>query len=465
MPYEMLKTIPLFRDLNQEDLNRLSESVEIVTLAKGNELFHEGDEGDRAYIIKQGELEIIMESNNREILIAVRGVGIIIGEMALLESIPRTATVRARSDATLYEIQKKELDRLMNSSPSATQAIFHTILHRLREDRIHLQQSEKMAQLGTLTAGVAHELNNPAAAVKRSADQLVKATKALDAAYAQISQLGFDEQQWQILKALAAKAHESAYSPPEMDTLTRSDLEEEIEQWLDNHDIIESWQIAPNLVNLQFNENELTSLAEDFPTGKLTCAIAWLNATYDVYSLLNELSKGSSQISAIVKSLKSYAYLDQAPVQSININQGLDDTLMILNSKLKSGINVRREYAQDLPAVMGFGSELNQVWTNLIDNAADALADQDDAQITIRTRQENGWVVVEIEDNGAGIPEEIQSKIFDAFFTTKGPGKGTGLGLNISYNIVVLKHRGDMRVSSIPGSTCFEVMLPIELEN
>ena len=149
----------------------------------------------------------------------------------------------------------------------------------------------------------------------------------------------------------------------------------------------------------------------------------------------------------------------------MNINEGLDDTLTILRSKLKSGINVKREYAQDLPELIGHGSELNQVWTNLIDNAADALTDQEDAQVIIRTRQESGWVVVEVEDNGPGIPEDIQPKIFDAFFTTKEPGKGTGLGLNISYNIVVKKHRGDMKVSSIPGKTCFKVMLPIALTN
>lgn len=465
MTHELLKNVPLFHGLDQEDLDRISQSIEIVTISKGKELFHEGDEGDRAYIIKQGEVEIIKDSHGREVLLAVQSEGSVIGEMALLESTPRTATARARSDAVLYTIQKKELDRLMNTSPSAMQSLFRTILGRLRENQVHLSQSEKMAQLGTLTAGVAHELNNPAAAVRRSADQLIDATKKLDAAYAHISRLGFDDQQWQILNSLAEKAHKSADSPPEMDALTRNDMEAEIENWLDDHGISEAWQLAPNLVNLQFNEKELAFLAEEFPAELLTCVVEWLNATYDVYSLLHELSQGSGRISVIVKSLKSYVYLDEGPVQSVNINEGLDDTLTILRSKLKSGINVKREYAQDLPELIGHGSELNQVWTNLIDNAVDALADQQDAQVIIRTRQESGWVVVEVEDNGPGIPEDIQPKIFDAFFTTKEPGKGTGLGLNISYNIVVQKHRGDMKVSSIPGKTCFKVMLPIALTN
>jgi signal transduction histidine kinase len=328
-----------------------------------------------------------------------------------------------------------------------------------------LRQSEKMAQLGTLTAGVAHELNNPAAAVQRSSEQLIDATKTLDAAYAHISRLGFDDQQWRILNNLAEKALKSAYSPPEMDAITRSDMEAEIENWLDEHEIEDAWLIAPNIVNLQFSEGELVSLAEEFPAERLMCIIEWLDATYNVYSLLNELSQGSSRISAIVRSLKSYSYLDQAPLQSVDINMGLDDTLTILQNKLKDGINVKREYAQDLPEIMGQGSELNQVWTNLIDNAVDALAEREDAQVVIRTRQESDWVVVEVEDNGPGIPEDIQAKVFDAFFTTKGPGNGTGLGLHISYNIIVQQHRGDMRVRSKPGETVFEVMLPIHYES
>jgi signal transduction histidine kinase len=190
-------------------------------------------------------------------------------------------------------------------------------------------------------------------------------------------------------------------------------------------------------VNLNFNEDELTSLAVQFPAKRLKCIIEWLDSTYTVYNLLNELSLGSGRIFSIVKSLKSYAYLDQAPVQSVSISEGIDDTLMILHNKIKSNISVKRDYAPDLPEIMGYGS---------------------------RTRKESEWVVVEIEDNGPGIPEDVVSNIFDAFFTTKGPGKGTGLGLNISYSIVVQKHRGDIKVRSKPGSTVFEVWLPINFE-
>lgn len=462
MNIELLKNISLFQGLDQEDLQRICNSIEIQELSDGETLFHEGEEGDLAYIIQEGEMEILKNTHGRETLLSVRAKGEVIGEMALLEKMPRTATVRARSEVILYVLKKEELDRLVKSSPSAMQSLFQTILRRLRENQLQLLQSGKMAQLGTLTAGIAHELNNPASAVTRGADQLIEAVQELDASYAHISRLGFEDKHWHILDSLVQKVQTSASSPPEMDALTRSDMEMEIETWLEDHQIEDAWKIAPNLVNLQYGEDDLSALAKEIPSEHLICVVEWLSATYAVYSMLNELTSGAQRISAIIKSLKSYTYLDQGQVQSVNINEGLDDTLTILSSKLKAGINVKREYAQDLPEIIGHGSELNQVWTNLIDNAADALEDQDDAQIIIRTRKEGGWILVEIEDNGPGIPQEIQPKIFEAFFTTKEPGKGTGLGLNISYNIVVHKHHGEIKLTSSPGKTCFEVMLPID---
>lgn len=463
--HEFLTRISLFQGMSHEDLHKIAKVVEKINLPASEVLFYEGDQGNHAYIVKDGELEIIRNSNGREILLAVRKADAVIGEMALLQSAPRSATVRARSDTVLYSIGKDEFDRLLQSSPSAMQSIFQMMLSRFQADQVSLQQSEKMAQLGTLTAGVAHELNNPAAAVKRNADQLFEAIKELDEAYAYVCRLNFDDKQWTALDDLSSKAHQSALSPPELDSLTRSDREEQIELWLEAHEVEDSWLIAPNLVNLNFNEEDLSALALEFPEERLLCVIEWLNATFSVYSLLNELSLGSGRIFSIVKSLKSYTYLDQAPVQSVDVREGLDNTLTVLHHKLKTAnVNVVRNYEADLPMIMAYGSELNQVWTNIIDNAIDALEGQDTPEIQIRARRESEWVVVEIEDNGSGIPENIQNKIFDAFFTTKGPGKGTGLGLNISYSIVAQKHRGDMKVRSKPGQTVFEVWLPLNFE-
>ncbi len=207
---DFLHKIKLFKGMSNEDLALIAKSVIEVPIKAKEILFEEGDIGNRAFFIQDGEVEIIKGSSGREVLLAVRGPGAVIGEIALLESIPRTATVRARSDAILYSLEKEELDQLLKTSPSAMESLFQTILGRLREDQMQLQQSEKMAQLGSLTAGVAHELNNPAAAVKRSADHLIDAIKTLDASYAHIGRLGFNDEQWKILAELGEVAYQSA---------------------------------------------------------------------------------------------------------------------------------------------------------------------------------------------------------------------------------------------------------------
>ena len=248
-----------------------------------------------------------------------------------------------------------------------------------------------------------------------------------------------------------------------MDPLARNDLEFELESWLDDRGVPDAWELSPTLVELGYDQEKLAALVEPFAPEQLPGVVSWLGATYSAHNLLAEVGQGAGRISEIVKALKSYAYLDQAPVQSVDLHQGLDNTLLILRHKL-SGIRVRREYAPDLPAIQGYGSELNQVWTNLIDNAVDALENTTSPEIILRTVLDGDWVTVEVQDNGPGIPSEIQSRIFDAFFTTKPPGKGTGLGLEISYSIVVNKHRGNIKVFSQPGFTSFQVILPLNFD-
>jgi signal transduction histidine kinase/predicted CoA-binding protein len=459
---DFLKRVPLFSNLSEEDVERLAESIERVELPGGEMLFTQGSPGDKAYIIQEGELEILRESEGRKVLLAVRKAGEVIGEMSILHEAPRMASVRARKDSLLLALGQEQLDDLLNSSPSATRAMLHTISSRLKATESMLRQSEKIAQLGTLTAGVAHELNNPAAAVQRGAGQLKEILQHFQESTEGMAKIELSPEQLTRLEEVDQIVREHALQPEDLSTLERGDREMEMEDWLEAHHFEEPWELAPVLVGVGFDEAKLEDLASSFDAGQLQVLIPWICDRYDVYSLLEEVEQGAKQISQIVKALKTYAYLDQAPVQMVDVHEGLDNTLIMLRSKLKKGIDVQRKYAQDLPRIQAYGSELNQVWTNLIDNAVDALEGQ--GEIEIRTRSEGDWVVVEIIDNGPGIPVEIQGKIFDTFFTTKGPGKGTGLGLDISYNIVVQRHRGDIRVTSEPGRTCFEVWLPVNFE-
>jgi predicted CoA-binding protein/anti-sigma regulatory factor (Ser/Thr protein kinase) len=273
--------------------------------------------------------------------------------------------------------------------------------------------------------------------------------------------MGFSSDQWENANRLHNYAQNRARQPVDMDSLTRSDLEEEIESWLDLNNVDNGWEHAPTLVNLGYQTADLVNLQKDFPGPQLDAALHWLCTLYTIYSLLEEINQGTTRIGEIVKSLKSYVYLDQAPVQHIDIHEGLDNTLVLLRSKLKTGIVLERHYAENLTKIQAYGSELNQVWTNIIDNAVDAMEGQ--GTLKIRTRQYDDWVIVEIEDSGPGIPKEVQQKLFSPFFTTKPMGKGTGLGLNISFNIIQ-KHKGEIKVFSRPGRTCFSVRLPINFE-
>ena len=460
MKLDILKQIPLFSGLSDEDFNALCDMSEEIKLAAGEVLFEEGTPGTKAYAIESGELEILKDTTGRDVLLAVRGPGEIIGEVALLDEAPRMASVKARTDSVLIVIGKESFDDLLRSSTTALFAIYRTYAARLRSTQNMLQQNEKMAQLGTLTAGIAHELNNPIAAIQRGDQQLTDAvTKLLDA-QSTMDRLGLSDAQREMFLGLRSYVNEKAASAPSLDALARSDLAEEIEQWLVAHQARGALDVVSYLVDLDFSIAQLNELAAQYDSKQLVPVLNWLGAAYAVQNILMEIDLSAKRVSAIVKALKSYTYLDQAPIQSIDIRTGIEDTLLILGSKLRPGVSVTREYSDDLPNIQAYGSELNQVWTNIIDNAIDAMEGK--GEIHIRTRRDGDWAMIEIEDNGPGIPAEIQSRIFDAFFTTKPPGKGTGLGLNITYSIVVHKHSGDIRLDSKPGQTRFEVWLPIK---
>ncbi len=326
---------------------------------------------------------------------------------------------------------------------------------------VMLRQNEKLATLGRLSAGMAHELNNPAAAALRGADQLRTAVAQVQDAQLHLGLLGISTAQHDTLVRLDRAAQERARHPIEMGAIAQSDRANRLEAWLEEQGIERSWEYAPTLASMAYEIHDLAELRRTVTARRFPTVVAWLSNTFTIYSLLEEIAQGTGRMTELVKALKTYTYLDRGPVQSVDVHEGLDSTLVILRSKLKMGITVRREFASNLPRIQAYASELNQVWTNLIDNAADAMEGK--GEIIVRTRQEGEWVVVDVEDNGPGIPDSVQSKIFDPFFTTKPQGMGTGLGLSISYNIIVQKHGGTIAVTSQPGKTRFEVRLPLQL--
>jgi PAS domain S-box-containing protein len=340
--------------------------------------------------------------------------------------------------------------------------ILEGALKQLNEMHNQLLIQEKMASLGKLSAGMAHELNNPASAAQRGAAQLQRTFSQLQGIQLRLGEQRLGQKQLESLTSLYRVARVRARKPAEMNAVTRSDREAALEDWLTRQGIDTAGEQVPALVSLGYGASELGVLAEVFPAEQFSLVVDWLSCMYGIYSLVGEISLGTSRISEIVKALKTYTYVDQAPVQSVDVREGLDNTLIVLHSKLKSGVTVVREYSEDLPVIEAYAGELNQVWTNIIDNAIDAM--DGEGKLVVRTRRDDPWVVVEIEDSGHGIPKGMQSKIFDPFFTTKGPGEGTGLGLNISRNLVVQKHHGEIEVTSQPGKTCFVVRLPMDFE-
>ncbi|MCL5998746.1 MAG: cyclic nucleotide-binding domain-containing protein [Chloroflexi bacterium] len=462
MSKEFLRQLPLFAGLPEDDLERLYNMAETVQVPAGTLLIEEGAMGDSLYIVLSGEFEVTKHSAQEEVVLATLGVGEVVGEMALLEQTPRSASVRALQESSVLKVSQWSFQELVCTSPATMLAILRTVTSRLRSTEAMLRQSEKMAELGKLAAGLAHELNNPAAAARRSTLQMTDSLTHWLSLASKIGAMQLDTTQTARINELRQGVSVRARQTAELDPITRSDRESDVQTFLEAGGTEQAWDIAPILVSFGWDTSSLKAATDVFSPEQLPAVLEWLGTGYTVYSLLSEVGTSAERISEIVKAVKEYSYLDRAPIQQVNVVDGLENTLLILKHKLKNGITVIRNYAKDLPRIEAYASELNQVWTNIIDNAVDAM--QGTGELRLCTYSVDGQIAVEICDNGPGIPADIQPKIFESFFTTKPMGVGTGLGLHIAYNIIVHKHRGQIKVNSQPGKTCFQVLLPAKVE-
>lgn len=423
---ERLRETPLFGGLDNASLHALASGGEIAHLAPDEMLIREGDQADALFVVLDGELEVTKRSGRSEIPLARVGPGSLQGEIAALEGGRRLASVRAVTSAEVLRIPTDAMRELLASGPDTALAIIHTVVVRLRGMESALREREKLAGLGTLAAGLAHELNNPAAAMRRSVSALTEAIARRDALTRPM-----DLPPAPVARPLRA--------------LERADAIEELATLVDT-------DAAASLIDAGWTSSALRGLPAE--------TTAWLAADASVQELLEELRMAGSRISEIVGAVKGYAYLDQAPVQRVDVRIGLEQTLVILRHRLREGVTVVRELADELPEIEAFGSELNQVWTNLVDNAVDAMDGR--GTLTVRAQPADEGVSVAICDSGPGISPEVRAKLFEPFFTTKPPGVGTGLGLHISHAIVA-RHGGRVEVGEANGGgACFTVTLPRE---
>jgi signal transduction histidine kinase len=454
-----LRGIPIFSDLKDDELDWLAAHAEVATFEPGQVIVHEGDPADGMIIYLEGEMDGRRESLGPDSPVYTVRAGSVSGYLPFSRMTHYTITGRAITHARLARVSKEYFPEMLNRIPQLGPRLVGILSDRVREvTKLDLAR-EKLESLGKLSAGLAHELNNPAAAGKRAAASLREAFAALEAANQQLDDQNLGAEPRRLLHCIEEKTRNAQGQMKPLSPLELSDREGELRTWLEEHGNEDGWQLAPNLAEAGVKATNLEELTKLFPAAALGPAIARLTASLEIARLVCDVEHSASRISELVAAIKEYSFMDEAPRQEVDVAKGIESTLIMLSHKLKRGITVVRNYDPKLPRIPSYGSELNQVWTNLIDNAADAMKGKGELQI--RTCTEGEEVLVEIVDNGPGIPVEIQSRIFDPFFTTKGVGEGTGLGLDTVYRIV-RKHHGNISFVSKPGNTCFRVRLPVK---
>jgi signal transduction histidine kinase len=441
---EILRGLPYFSDLPEDLLSEVCEDSEQVEVEQGTVIIEEGSDSEEMYVIVEGELLVTKRTGERDVVLARLGPSEVVGEMAFLDQAPRTATVTASMRSLLIRVPVTAFEELLQD-PRVSRRMFKTVTSRLRNIEETLRHEERMAALGRMAAQLMHELNNPAAAVARSTAELARVnetlgTEAVMMAGALVSEGGFEPPE----------------PPPPLSVLERADREDAVAAWLADLGVQDTWDLAPALVEVGWEPETLESATKEMPRDLARHFARWLGLRTTAEQMVGDLGIAANRISELVRIVKEYSYLDQAPVQELDLTEGINDTLILLKHKLRD-IEVTTHFPEDLHPVEAPGRDLNQVWTNLIDNAAHAMEGR--GELSIEARNEGDDVVVSISDTGPGIPVEQVDRIFDPFFTTKEPGEGTGLGLHTVHTIIN-RIGGEISVDTSPSGTTFAVRLP-----
>jgi signal transduction histidine kinase len=447
----------LFPKLGDNDIGVLRRYGEIVEAKDGDVLQEEGAENRGMFIVLDGRLRAFRRVGSAEELLAFHSRGGFSGDLSVLTRCPAVYHLQACGAATLLRLDADGLRKLIAENMPVAEVLLEALTRRARQTDSQLVQEEKLAALGKMAAGLAHELNNPATAAGRASKLMLETVKEAPLRIVAHDR-SYTEDERNSLREFAVNFLNKPPAKP-ADPIEISDREQELCDWIEQRNLPRGDEVAPVLAEIgitaEFLESWQGRLGQNFVK-----ALFWIETVTRLTGLARDIETSTNRIADLVGALKEYSYMDQARYQEVDVHQGIENTLKILSHKLKKGVTVKREYAADLPKICAYAGELNQVWTNLIDNAVDAMDGR--GEVTIRTRHNENRVIVEVADTGRGIPENIQNRIFEPFFTTKSQGKGTGLGLDITHRIVVYRHGGRIRVRSKPGDTVFEVDLPIE---
>lgn len=453
-----LKQIPLFSHLDEEQLQCVAQNGTTLQLSAGTVIAKQGDPPDGFYIILEGKTEWTRKVGQQDAHAVTLVAGDVFAELILLLNEPYPTTGRTLTDVKLYKLEPDAFWSILQTCPTVMRKVLKISAERSQIHESVTQQQAKLISLGTMSAGLAHELNNPAAAIRRNVETLSEVLSMLPSFAIKIHEQPFNQEKINFLSNFYQRSLKAALKPTHDDPLTRSEAEDTMTDWLYEQGVNQACQLAPTLVASGLSLDDLEVLKAQIDPDCLESVLNWLEATLNGMCTLHQIKQSSTRISNLINAMKDYSYMDRGPLQEMDIHEGIENTLTIMKHKLKYGVEVIREYGE-LPHICAYGRELNQVWTNLIDNAIDAMNGK--GRIWIKTEQEGARILVEIADNGAGIPVEVQSRMFEQFFTTKEAGKGTGLGLDIVRRIVEGQHKGSIRFESKAGDTRFQVRLPI----
>jgi len=452
-----LRPLFLFEGLDTEVLADLAAAGVVVPFGEGDVLFHQGKPADAWWVLLEGRVELFRRAGREESMVgAMERPGVWAGGFrAWNDTGSYMATGRASAAGRMFRVPSDRFGDWARSTFPLGAHLIAGFFQTVRTIESVAGQREALVALGTLAAGLAHEINNPASATARAVDALQETCDDLLSSLVQLGERSLPADRFVAVDALR---RELGPAPTSADPLDVADREDTLAEWLEGHGVVEPWRIAPALAAAGVDTDWCERAGEILAGDTLEPGLAWVASTLSASSLLAEMKESTSRVSALVAAVKSYSQLDRASLQVVDVTEGLESTLVMLGHKLRDGVTVVREYGADVPPVEANPGELNQVWTNLFDNAIDAMAGE--GTLRLVTRVEGDSVVVEVVDSGPGMEPEVRAHAFDPFFTTKDVGKGTGLGLDISRRIVVERHGGEITIEGGPGETVLRVRLP-----